>query len=145
MKFLKSFNENWNYKPGQEADFSLAEDIANDLMPRLEEIKKKGNQFTIEDFEKYMKERGASLQMSDAVLSILIEMGFEFDNSEEELEEEIEPGDYVSFKEHGLLFVVSILGDGYLVSEEEEQRYAGDHGDGFVIPLSSEGTIIEKG
>ena len=143
MKHLKKFNENWNYKHGERPDFSLAEDIANDLLPRFEKMRNSGQSLTIEDFEKYMKEKGANMQLCDTVLSILVDKGFVFDGEEEI--EEIEPGDYVSFEKHGLLYVVSIMGDGYLVSDDETERYKGDDGDGFIIPFTEEGNIIEKG
>jgi len=47
----------------------------------------------------------------------------------------------------GKLYVVAILGDGYLVNEDEEQRFMGENGDGFIIPWSKvkDYNIIEKG
>lgn len=69
----------------------------------------------------------------------------EFDEAEAM---EIEEGDFVDFGEgFGKVYVVAILGDGYLVSENEEQRWAGDSGDGFIIPWSKvkDYSIIEKG
>ena len=55
----------------------------------------------------------------------------------EDLRGEIEPGDAVQFKKYGVVYVLSVMGDGYLVSDDEEQRYEGDYGDGYIIPLSS--------
>lgn len=69
----------------------------------------------------------------------------EFDETEDM---EIEEGDFVDFGEgFGKVYVVTILGDGYLVSEDEEQRWMGDSGDGFIIPWSKikDYSIIEKG
>ena len=61
---------------------------------------------------------------------------------------EIEEGDLVDFGEgFGKLYVVAILGDGYLVNQDEEQRFMGENGDGFIIPWSKvkDYNIIEKG
>jgi len=61
--------------------------------------------------------------------------------------EDIGPGDLVHFKKYGTLYVVTITVDGYVVSDDEEQRYMGDNGDGFIIPLSAalDAQILEKG
>ena len=59
-----------------------------------------------------------------------------FDNYED-LTGEIEPGDVVQFKKYGIVYVLTILGDGYLVSDDEGQRYMGDSADGYIIPLSA--------
>lgn len=61
---------------------------------------------------------------------------------------EIEEGDLVDFGEgFGKLYVVAILGDGYLVNQDEEQRFMGENGDGFIITWSKikDYNIIEKG
>ena len=55
----------------------------------------------------------------------------------EDLRGEIEPGDVVQFKKYGIVYVLTILGDGYLVSDDEEQRFMGDSADGYIIPLSA--------
>lgn len=137
MKYLRRFNE---------THFDLADDIAKDLLPRLEEMRNRGELVTVEFFEKYMKERGAKLNLSDAVLSSLVNMGFDFDTDESEEEfEDIEDGDYVSFEKWGPLYVLSTFGDGYLVSNDEGERYKGDDGDGFLIPINTKGTVLEKG
>lgn len=142
MKHLKTFNE-------AKVDFHLAKEIAEDLFPQFVERQKKGEKITPTVFEEFIKERGLDSYSSDLILSELVEMGFDFDMDgstwSESDEEEIEPGDFVNFGKHGLLYVVSILGDGYLVSKDEKQRYDGDNGDGFIIPFSEEGSIIEKG
>ena len=36
MRHLKKFNEDWKYVPGKQADNELAEEIANDLLPRFQ-------------------------------------------------------------------------------------------------------------
>jgi hypothetical protein len=61
--------------------------------------------------------------------------------------EDIGPGDLVHFKKYGTLYVVTLTSDGYVVSEDEGQRYMGDNGDGFIIPLSAalDSQILEKG
>ncbi len=76
MKHLKTFE---SY-----IKTDITEDIAVDLLPRLEEIKKKSGIFTIEDFENYMKERGADSHTIDLVMSNLVSMGFEFDIEQDE-------------------------------------------------------------
>ena len=103
----------------------------------------------------------------DAVILALNDLIIEYDRIENEddefvdddLEEEtdgeintldpeddtIEHGDFVDFKGHGHLYVVTILGDGYLVSDDPSQRYLGDNGDGFLIPLDTEFNILQKG
>lgn len=57
--------------------------------------------------------------------------------SYEDLRGEIESGDVVQFSKYGVVYVLSVMGDGYLVSDDEEQRGQGDYGDGYIIPLSS--------
>lgn len=61
--------------------------------------------------------------------------------------EDIGPGDLVHFKKYGTLYVVTLTSDGYVVSEDEEQRYMGDEGEGHIIPLSAalDAQILEKG
>lgn len=91
----------------------------------------------------------------DAVLSELSELLIEYERietEEVEFEEaeamEIEEGDLVDFGTgFGKLYVIAILGDGYLVNEDEEQRFMGEQGDGFIIPWSKvkDYNIIEKG
>lgn len=136
MKYLKTFES-------AKADWELAKQIAEDLYSQLVQRQKSGEKITPSVFDKFIQERGLDSGSSDLILSELVDMGFDLDVEGQE-EEEINPGDYVNFKEHGLLYVVSFLGDGILVSDDESQRYEGDNGDGFIIPLDSEGTVIEK-
>ena len=77
MKYLKTFE---SY--GQPSD--IHEDIAKDLLPRLKEIQAEKGYYTIEDFESYMKERGADDTMIDGVMSYLVGMNFGFDHEPED-------------------------------------------------------------
>lgn len=142
MKHLKTFE-------AAKADWELARQIAEDLYPQFVERQKKGEKITPTVFDKFIQEKGLDSQSSDLILSELVDMGFDFDMDDSEWhsddEEEFESGDYVNFKDHGLLYVVTFLGDGILVSEDESQRYEGDNGNGFIIPSDSEGTVVEKG
>ena len=88
MKHLKKFNESWDYNPGAKADHELAEQIAKDLFPRFQEMRKNGEEITIDVYDKYMQQRKATSELSDAVMHILIDMGFDFDLEKEEDEEE---------------------------------------------------------
>jgi len=139
MKYLKKFNE---LRLDEASD--LGEDIAKDILPIFQKMRNKGQIVTIDTFDRFMKERGADDELSHSVMNHLVDMGFDFENDEDEDEEDFEPGDYIDFHKHGPLYIVTKLGNGYLVSKDEEQRYMGDSGDGFIIPYSSEGTIIER-
>jgi len=77
----------------------------------------------------------------------IINEKIEFGKHYEDVSDDIEPGDAVDFKKYGPLYVISIMGDGYLVSDDSEQRYMGDDGDGYIIPLSSgkRALILDKG
>ena len=70
MKHLRRFNE---------THFDLAEDIANDLHPQLVKMRKEGEIITPEFFENFMKARGAKLDIIEATMSCLVDMGFDFD------------------------------------------------------------------
>lgn len=84
MKNLKKFNEKWDYTPGKVADHELAEEIANDLLPRFQKMREEGKKVTVADFDKYMEERGATFELSDSVMNILVSNGFDFDVEEDE-------------------------------------------------------------
>ena len=95
----------------------------------------------------YTQMDGVFLELSN----LLIEYET-IETEEDEFDEadamEIEEGDFVDFVEgYGKVYVVAILDDGYLVSEDEEQRWMGEEGDGFIIPWSKvkDYNIIEKG
>jgi hypothetical protein len=81
MKYLKTFE---NYST------DITEDIAVDLLPKLEEIKDEKGSFTVSDFDEYMKQRGADSHTIDLVMSNLVSMGFEFDSEETEDDEPVE-------------------------------------------------------
>ena len=95
----------------------------------------------------YTQMDGVFLELSNLLIeyeTIETEEG-EFDEADAM---EIEEGDFVDFVEgYGKVYVVAILDDGYLVSEDEEQRWMGEEGDGFIIPWSKvkDYNIIEKG
>jgi hypothetical protein len=82
MKHLKKFNEKVYH--------DLAEDIAQDLYPQLLKMRKEGQIITSEFFESFMKERGSDLAYTDAVMSVLVNMGFDFDSDEEDYNDEEE-------------------------------------------------------
>lgn len=78
MKYLKTF------EAYGKIDSDIHEDIAIDLLPKLQKIKNEKGYYTVEDLEKYMKERGADDIMVSSVMSYLVSMGFDFDNEPEE-------------------------------------------------------------
>ena len=61
------------------ADFDLANNIAEDLLPKLQQKRSDGEIITPEYFENFMSKNGGDLSMTDAVMSSLVEMGFDFD------------------------------------------------------------------
>lgn len=77
MRYLKAFE---NYSEPQD----ITQDIADSILPELEKLKMEKGQFTIEDFENYMKERGADSHTIDLTMSNIVNMGFDFDIEEEE-------------------------------------------------------------
>lgn len=83
MKYLKKFNEH------RLESSDLGEDIANDLLPRFQKMRKDGETVTVDIFDKYMDERGADSELSHSVMNHLVNMGFDFDveREEEEIEE----------------------------------------------------------
>jgi hypothetical protein len=83
MKYLKTFE---NYTT------DITEDIAEDLLPKLEEIRSEKGSLTVSDFDEYMKQRGADSHTIDLVMSNLVSMGFDFDS------EETEDGDDIEFE-----------------------------------------------
>ena len=83
MKYLKTF------EAYGKIDSDIHEDIAVDLLPKLQKLKSEKGYYTVEDFEAYMKERGADDIMIDSVMHYLVGMDFGFD---EEPEEELPEG-----------------------------------------------------
>lgn len=64
----------------------MVEEIANDLFPRFEKMREEGKKVTVDFFDKYMQERGATFELSDSVMNVLIEMGFDFDTEQDRVE-----------------------------------------------------------
>ena len=74
MRYLKTFE---NY------DKDFTDEIAEDLLPKLQQIRDEKGSFTMEDFENYMNQRGSDLKTIDLVASSLVNMGFDFDVEDE--------------------------------------------------------------
>lgn len=85
MKYLKTF-ETYG-----KIDSDINEDIAMDILPKLQKLKDEKGTYTVQDFENYMKEKGADSLMIDSVMSSLVSMGFDFDA---ESEDEYEPVEF---------------------------------------------------
>lgn len=78
MKYLKTF----------ESYSDIAEEIAQDLLPKLQKIKDEKGLFTVGMFDNYMEERKADMKLTDEVLSHLVNMGFNFDMNEDDSDDE---------------------------------------------------------
>jgi hypothetical protein len=78
MKYLKTFE---NYGT------DITEDIAEDILPKLQQLKDEKGSFTTKDFENYMMEKGADSHTIDLVMSNLVNMGFDFDSDDEGYED----------------------------------------------------------
>ena len=74
MKYLKTFESHGK---------SLAEEIAEDLLPKLQKIKDEKGIFTVGMFDNYMEERKGNMKLTDEVISSLVNMGFDFDSDED--------------------------------------------------------------
>ena len=74
MKYLKTF----------ESYSDIAEDIALDLLPKLQKIKDEKGIFTVGMFDNYMEERNADMKLTDEIMSHLVNMGFDFDTNEDD-------------------------------------------------------------
>ena len=75
MKYLKTFE---SYSK------DLAQEIAEDLLPKLQKIKDEKGIFTVGMFDNYMEERSGNMKLTDEVMSYLVNMGFDFDSDDEE-------------------------------------------------------------
>jgi Holliday junction resolvasome RuvABC DNA-binding subunit len=75
MKYLKTFESHGK---------SLAEEIAEDLLPKLQKIKDEKGIFTVGMFDNYMEERKGNMKLTDEVISSLVNMGFDFDSDEDD-------------------------------------------------------------
>ena len=71
-------------------DTDIHQDIANDLLPRFQKIKDEKGSFTMQDYMKYMEERGADPMMVDCVASCIVNMGFDFDFEDKDDDDDIE-------------------------------------------------------
>ena len=76
MKYLKTF-ESYSEK-------GLAQEIAEDILPKLQEIKKEKGIFTVGMFDNYMEERKGDMKLTDEVMSELVNMGFDFDDDDDD-------------------------------------------------------------
>jgi hypothetical protein len=83
MKYLKTF-ENYNEPK------DITEDIAEDLLPKLQQLRDEKGSLTVDDFDNYMRERGADSHTIDLVISNLVSMGFDFDSDSEEETDDLE-------------------------------------------------------
>jgi hypothetical protein len=81
MKYLKTFE---NYRT------DITEDIAEDLLPKIQQLRDEKGSLTVEDFEKYMSERGSDSHTTDLVMSNLVNMGFDFDVESKEETDDLE-------------------------------------------------------
>jgi len=84
MKYLKTF----------ESYSDIAEDIAEDLLPKLQKIKDEKGIFTVGMFDNYMEERNADMKLTDEIMSHLVNMGFDFDTNEDDSDDD----DFVDFE-----------------------------------------------
>ena len=86
MKYLKTF-ESYSDNKG------LAREIAEDLFPRLTKIRNEKGIFTISMFDNYMEERGGNMELTDEVISELVNMGFDFDSDDDDVDFDFVPED----------------------------------------------------
>ena len=76
MRYLKTF-EGYN-------DKSLAREIAEDLLPRLNKVRDEKGIFTVSMFDNYMEERKGDMRLTDEVISELVDLGFQFDHEDDD-------------------------------------------------------------
>ena len=84
MRYLKTF----------ESHNDIAEEIAIDLLPKLQKIKDEKGIFTVGMFDNYMEERNADMKLTDEIMSHLVNMGFDFDTNEDDDDDD----DFVDFE-----------------------------------------------
>ena len=80
MRYLKTFESYGERK-------SLAREIAEDLLPRLQKIRDEKGIFTASMFDNYMEERKGDLKLTDEVMAELVDLGFQFDYDDSEDED----------------------------------------------------------
>jgi hypothetical protein len=90
MKYLKTC-ESYN---------DIAEEIAIDLLPKLQKIKDEKGIFTVGMFDNYMEERNADMKLTDDIMSYLVNMGFDFDTNEDDSDED----DDIDFELKGTMY-----------------------------------------
>lgn len=135
FEFVK--NKKMNYEEAQKYFTPGTQNFANFLKVLEDET----------DWFDYTQMDSIFLELSDLLIEyerIEIEE-VEFEEAESL---EIEEGDYVDFGEgFGKLYVIAILDNGYLVNKDEDQRWLGEEGDGFIITWTKikDYNIIEKG
>ena len=78
MKYLKTF------EAYGKIDSDIHEDIAKHIFPILKKLKEEKGYYTVEDYEAYMRERGADDIMVNSVMHYLVGMGLDFDNEPED-------------------------------------------------------------
>ena len=83
MRYLKTF----------ESHNDIAEEIAIDLLPKLQKIKDEKGIFTVGMFDNYMEERNADMKLTDEIMSHLVNMGFDSDTNEDD-----DDDDFVDFE-----------------------------------------------
>ena len=91
MKYLKTFE---SY--GERKDLAL--EIAEDLLPRLQKIRDEKGIFTVGMLDNYMEERKGDMKLTDEVMAYLVNMGFDFDNDEDDEDFGDESGDRDNFE-----------------------------------------------
>lgn len=84
MRYLKKF------EAYGKMDSDIHEDIAKDILPKLQKLKDEKGSFTIQDYMRYMEEKGADPMMVDCVASYIVNMGFDFDVEVDEGEDDVE-------------------------------------------------------
>ena len=78
MKYLKTFE---SYRDERK---DIAQEIAEDLLPKLQKIKEEKGKFTVGMFDNYMEERGGDMKLTDEIMSYLVDMGFDFDSDDDD-------------------------------------------------------------
>lgn len=77
-------DEGWVRSPERVRTFEshvddLSKQIAIDILPRLEKLRKEKGKFTVGMFDNYMEERKGNMSLTDDIISHLVDMGFDFD------------------------------------------------------------------
>ena len=97
MKYLKRF-ESYSNK-------DIAQGIAEEIKPRLEEIRKEKGIFTKRMLDNFMEERGGSVSITTDVQNYLKRGGFEFDDSNENIAKSLVP-DFEKIRDENGIFTI---------------------------------------